>query len=246
VSSTIANITASALTKVALVAGASGLVGRHLIDALLRAPEYSRVIALSRRALAVEHGKVVNRIINFAEIEKTLTGMQADEAFCALGTTLKAAGSKTAFRAVDYDCVLAFARAAVSVGAKRLVLISSIGANRASKNLYLSVKGETEDALRSMNFAAVDILQPGLLLGWRSESRPLELAAQIAMPIVNLFLLGKLTRLRGISAETVGRAMVGAARSGRKSLTRYTYDDIVRLAQNDKPAYKPVEPRPAS
>jgi uncharacterized protein YbjT (DUF2867 family) len=233
------------LTKVALVAGASGLVGGHLIQALLRAPEYSRVIALSRRPLAVEHGKVANRIINFADIEKTLTGTQADEAFCALGTTLKAAGSEAAFRKVDYDCVLAFARAAARAGATRFVMVSSVGANRASSHFYLRVKGEIEEALQGMKAPALDILQPGLLLGLRPQLRPLELAAQIGMSVANLFLWGASMRLRGISAETVGQAMLGAARSGRKSVNRYTYDEIQRLAALNKPAYKPVEAKPA-
>jgi hypothetical protein len=100
--------------------------------------------------------------------------------------------------------------------------------------------------LRAMSFAGVDILQPGLLLGSRAEVRPLEFAAQIVMPLANLFLQGSATRLRGIAADTVARAMIGAARSGRKSVNRYTYDDIVRLAAHDKPAYKPVEPAPAA
>lgn len=232
-------------TKIALVAGASGLVGGRLIEALLRAPEYSRVIALSRRPLAVEHGKVANRIINFATLEKSLAGMVADEAFCALGTTMRAAGSAAAFREVDFGCVVAFAKAAARLGARRLVLLSSVGANSASKNVYLRVKGETEDALRTTSFAAVDIIQPGLLLGSRAQVRPLEFAGQIVMPLVNLFLHGEAVRFRGIAADTVARAMIGAARSGRKSVNRYTYDGIVRLAANDKPAYKPIEPRPA-
>ena len=233
------------LTKVALVAGASGLVGGHLIQALIRAPEYSRVIALSRRPLAVEHGKVANRIINFADIEKTLAGMQADEAFCALGTTLKAAGSEAAFRKVDYDCVLAFARAAARAGCTRFVMVSSVGANRASKNFYLRVKGEIEEALQGMKAPALDIVQPGLLLGLRTHLRPLELAAQIGMPIANLFLWGEALKFRGISAETVGHAMLGAARSGRKSVNRYNYEEIVRLAALNKPSYRPVAAKPA-
>lgn len=235
----------STQTKIALVAGASGLVGGRLIEALLSAPEYSRVIALSRRPLAVEHGKVANRIIKFDTLEKSLAGTVADEAFCALGTTMRAAGSEAAFREVDYGCVIAFAKAAARLGAKRFVLISSVGANSAAKNVYLRVKGEIEDALRATSFTGVDILQPGLLMGFRAEVRPLEFAGQILMPIANLFLQGNAKRFRGIAADTVARAMIGAARSGRKSVNRYTYDDIVRLAANDKPAYKPIEPRPA-
>ena len=236
----------AAPTKVALVAGASGLVGGHLVQALLRAPEYSRVFALSRRPLAVEHAKVANRIVNFADLEKSLAGLKADDAFCALGTTLKAAGSEAEFRKVDYDCVLMFARAAARAGAQRLVVVSSVGASRTSKNFYLRVKGEVEEALGALKFPATDILQPGLLLGFRAQIRPLELAAQIGMPIANLFLWGDAKKYRGISAEAVGRAMLGAARAGRKSFNRYTHDELMRLAVWDKPAYKPIEAKAPS
>ncbi|MGH8262391.1 MAG: NAD(P)H-binding protein [Steroidobacterales bacterium] len=232
-------------SKIALVAGGGGLVGGHLIQALLRAPEYSRVIALSRRPLPIEHGKVANRIINFVTLEKTLAGTKADDAFCALGTTIRKAGSEDEFRLVDYDYVLSFARAAAQAGARRLVVVSSVGANRNSKNLYLRVKGEIEDQLRSLNLPATDILQPGLLFGMRPEIRPLEIAGQAAMTIGNLLLHGEAAKYRAISAETVGRAMLGAARTGRKSFTRYTHVDLQRLAKWEKPAYKPLEPKPA-
>lgn len=235
----------TAQTKIALVAGGGGLVGGHLIQALLRAPEYSRVIALSRRALAVEHGKVANRIINFATLEKSLAGVKADEAFCALGTTIRKAGSEAEFRKVDHDYVLSFARAAAQAGVQRLVVVSAVGANSESKNFYLSVKGEVEDELRTLNVPAVDVLQPGLLFGMRPEIRPLELAAQAGMAIGNLFLHGDAAKYRAISAEAVGQAMLGAARTGRKSVTRYTHVEMQRLAKLDKPAYKPIEAKPA-
>ena len=232
-------------TKIAFVAGGGGLVGGHLIQALLRAPEYSRVIALSRRPLAVEHGKVANRIINFATLEKSLAGVKADDAFCALGTTIRKAGSEAEFRKVDYDCVLSFARAAARAGAQRLVVVTSVGANRNSKNFYLRVKGEIEEQLRTLNLPATDILQPGLLFGMRPEIRPLEVAAQAAMAIGNLLLYGEAAKYRAISAEAVGHAMLGAARAGRKSVTRYTHVELQRLAKWEKPAYKALEAKPA-
>src|SRR4029077_1833999 len=100
-----------------------------------------------------------------------------DVALCCLGTTIRQAGSEHAFRAVDVDCVLAFARAAKAAGARRFVVISSVGADTSARNFYLRTKGEMEEQLIAAGFESLDILQPSLLLGWRAEMRPLELAA---------------------------------------------------------------------
>ncbi len=150
---------------VALVAGAGGLVGAQLVHALVYGGEYRRVVALSRRPLPIESPRLVNRILRFENIESELRGVVCDDAYCCLGTTRRAAGSPQAFRAVDHDLVLRFARFAQSAGAKTLVVVSSAGAAPESRNFYLRVKGETELALEALRFRSLHLMQPSLLLG---------------------------------------------------------------------------------
>jgi uncharacterized protein YbjT (DUF2867 family) len=218
-------------TRVALVAGGSGMVGSRLLPLLLAAPEYARVYALSRRPLPLEHARFANRVVRFdAPLSPQLKGLSCQDAFCCLGTTRRAAGSESAFRAVDHDLVLAFARQAAAAGAERFVVVSAVGANAQSKNFYLSVKGETERDLMRLSFRALDILQPSLLLGMRREVRALELSAQLALGAIGPLLRGSLARWRPVAADRVAEAMRGAARAGRLGVTRYTYEDILRLA----------------
>jgi uncharacterized protein YbjT (DUF2867 family) len=233
--------------RVALLAGASGLLGGYVLDALLDAPDFGRVYALSRRPLGREHPRLANRIVQFDKLETQLKGLTCHVAFCCLGTTLKRAGSEKAFRQVDFDYVLAFARAARVAQAQRFVVVSSAGANAQSKQFYLRVKGEMEQALEGLQFTSLDILQPSLLLALRRELRPLELAATVVMPLVNPFLGGSRQYLRAISARTVAAAALGAARSGRRGVYRYTYQGLQTLATS-KPVrtVTPVNPKAQS
>src|SRR5581483_4920783 len=189
--------------RVALLAGASGLVGGYVLDALLDAPDFGRVYAVTRRPLGREHSRIANRIVQFDKLETQLKGVTAHVAFCCLGTTMKRAGSEQAFRQVDFDYVLSFARAARVAQAQRFVVVSSAGANPQSKNFYLRVKGEMEQALESLQFPSLDILEPSLLLGWRPEIRPAELAATVFMPLLNPLLGGSKQMYRAIPARTV-------------------------------------------
>ena len=218
--------------KVALLAGASGFVGGYVLDSLLDAPDFARVFAISRRPLGREHPRLANRIVQFEKLETQLKGSKCHVAFCCLGTTMKQAGSEKAFRQVDHDLVLSFARAAKATGAQRFIVVTSAGADPRSKNFYLRVKGEVEQGLEGMGFPSLDILQPGPLLGWRrGELRPLELLASAFMPLANPFLGGARIGLRGIPARTVAAAVLGAARSGRRGVYRYNWPALLQLAE---------------
>jgi uncharacterized protein YbjT (DUF2867 family) len=223
--------------RIALVAGGSGLVGRELLPLLLRATEYARVHALSRRPLPLEHARLANRIVRFdAPLELQLKGLRCHDAFCCLGTTMRAAGSERGFRAVDYDLILSYARVALALGAERFVVVSSVDANANSRNRYLRVKGETEHALERLRFRALDILQPSLLLGLRREHRPLELVAQALMLLLGPLLAGPWARYRPIEARVLAASMIGAARAGRLGVQRYTYLELRRLAASQADA----------
>jgi uncharacterized protein YbjT (DUF2867 family) len=216
--------------RIAWIIGASGLVGSQLLPVLLNSGAYERVVALSRRPLRLDHPRLANRILRFENLEKELASLACTDAYCCLGSTLKLAGSREAFRAVDCDLILRFARYARANGAISLAMVSSIGADIGAKNFYLQVKGETEIALQTLRFPALHIFQPSLLLGARRELRAAEGLARLVAPLVNPLLLGKLQRYRAISARQVAAAMAGAVLSGRRGTHRYTYAEISKLA----------------
>ena len=236
--------------RIAWLAGATGLVGGYLLQDLLDSPDYARVYAVTRRPLGREHPRLANRIVQFDRLETQLKGTACTEAYCCLGTTIADAGSQEAFRRVDLEYVLAFARAARASQAQRFVVVSSVGADPASKNFYLRVKGEMEEAVGAVGFPALDILQPALLLGWRRQMRPIELAARLVMPLVNPFLVGSREPWRGIPARVVASAMIAAARANRRGTHRYTHAALKAMGAprpvRSAPTAEPKRDAPAS
>jgi uncharacterized protein YbjT (DUF2867 family) len=214
---------------IALVAGASGMVGTELVRVLAASGEYRRVVALSRRPLSIEAPRLANRILKFENLESDLRGVTCDEAYCCLGSTIRQARTQAAFRAVDHDLILRFARFAQVAGAKTLVVISSAGASADSRNFYLRVKGETELALEALRFRSLHLMQPGLILGSRKQWRITEMAGRVVMPLVNPLLLGRHEQWRAIPARTLAAAMRGAARTGRLGVSRHTWRSIRAL-----------------
>lgn len=237
--------------KVALIAGASGLTGRHLLGLLLEAQEYTRVYAVTRRPLVQEHPRLANRIARFEGLEQELKGVACHTAFCCLGShgshgshgwrgTGAADGAR---RTVEVGYVLAFARAAKAAQAERFVLLSCASATAASAatgpgsaesaagRAPLSVKAEAERALEALGFASLDILQPGPLIGIRREMSWSELLRSLAAILATPAMFGERALHRAISARTVAAAMLGAARSGRRGIYRYTYFAIRKLAR---------------
>ena len=138
--------------KIVLLAGATGMVGKLALDALLEAPDIGRVFAITRRPLGREHPRLANRIVQFDTIATQLKGLTCHVAVCCLGTTIRQAGSQEEFRRVDTGYALAFARTAKAAQAQRLIVVSSAGASAGSKNFYLRTKGEMEDALAAVGF----------------------------------------------------------------------------------------------
>jgi len=192
--------------RTALLAGATGLVGQALLRELLADPGYERVVAVGRQAPDVSHAKLLSVPTDFIDFDGIPAGL--DDAFCCLGTTIRAAGSQAAFRRVDHDFVVAFARAARAHGATRLALVSSLGADPRARVFYSRTKGEAEDAVAGLGFKTVHILRPSLLLGERAERRPAERLAMALSGVVTPLLRGPLRRYRPLRGEAVARAMV--------------------------------------
>lgn len=208
--------------KHVLLAGATGLTGEHLLDRILSVPAVSRVIAPSRRALT-EHPHLVNPVGELAQLLPTLSG-KLDTAFCCLGTTIRAAGSQEAFRAVDYDLVLAVAERAREMGARHFLVISALGADAQSRVFYNRVKGEMEQALQAQGWPQLTISRPSLLDGARREFRLGEL---LAAPLMRL-IPGK---LRSIEATVLARALWRLALEEGKGVRIVESDELRQLGR---------------
>ncbi|WP_223453608.1 MULTISPECIES: oxidoreductase [unclassified Pseudomonas] len=205
-----------------LLAGATGLTGEHLLDRLLNEPTISRVLAPSRRPLA-KHPHLENPVGDPAAFLPQLNG-RVDIAYCCLGTTIKQAGSEQAFRAVDLDMVVAFAKRAREMGARHLIVISALGADRRSSIFYNRVKGEMEHALRAQDWPQLTICRPSLLLGDRVEPR---LGEKVAGPLSRL-IPGK---YHGIEACQLARAMWRLALEEQDGVRVVESDELRKLGK---------------
>ena len=150
--------------RTVILAGATGLVGQHILQGLLADTTVSAVHSLGRRAPATQHPKLTAHVVDFAALPPL---PPADELYLGLGTTIKVAGSQVAFRALDYDANLNVAKAALAAGVKKVGLVSAMGADAHSRIFYNRVKGELEDALTQLPFEGLVIARPSLLVGDR-------------------------------------------------------------------------------
>ena len=218
--------------RTALIAGATGLVGTYCLRLLIASPDYSRITAVVRRRMPVNHPKFVQQVVDFERISE-LALSSCDDVFCALGTTIKKAGSQAAFRRVDVDYPRMIAESGLRSGAQRFILVSSVGADPSSRSFYLRTKGELEQAVAAMPFQAVHILRPSLLLGTRPESRLGEGIAQKLMPLVSPLLRGRYSKYRPIAAAKVASAMVYVAGLSAAGVHVYEYPEIRALLEPD-------------
>lgn len=215
----------------ALLGGATGAVGARLLERLLAHDDGPRVLAVGRRPPPRKHARLEWVQAELEHFVDALSGRSFDQAYCCLGTTMKRAGSKDAFRAVDLDGVAAFAHAARAGGAGFFALVSAAGADPRSRNFYLRTKGEAETAVEAMGFASLAIMQPGLLRGERAEFRAGERLGQAAAPLLDRVLLGTLARYRSVAIDTVAAALEVAARRRAPGVHRYDSPAIEALAR---------------
>jgi len=192
-------------SRSALLVGATGLVGSFLLQRLLASERTARVIVWARRDIGKPHPKLKVEIVDFERLEQRR--VEAEDVFCCLGTTIKQAGSQAAFRRVDHDYPVALARAAARDGAKRLLVISALGANPHATVFYNRVKGEMEEAVRAAGVPKTVFFRPSLLSGPRVEER---LGEKVGLVVGSILgpLLGK---YRPIHADIVAAAMLKVA-----------------------------------
>jgi uncharacterized protein YbjT (DUF2867 family) len=211
------------VSRTALVAGATGLVGSHVLELLLADDAWSHVVTVGRRATAQQHGKLEQRVLDLGALE-TNNLQHVDDVFCCLGTTIKQAGSQQAFRLIDHAFVVGLARAGLRAGATQFLLVSAIGADPESRVFYSRVKGETEAAIRQLPYRAIQIFRPSLLLGERAEFRLGERIAMLGAPVLAALLFGRLRRYRPIQAATVARAMLTIAHQAPRGPNVFEHD----------------------
>lgn len=198
--------------KTALVVGATGLIGGHLLELLKEDTYYEKVIVISRKPIGIT-GKCENRVVNFDALEDAFQQIKVDDVFCCLGTTMKVAGSKDAFIKVDYTYPLSVAKLSKQNGAKKYLLVSALGANKNSSIFYNTVKGEVEQAIENVGFDAYHIFRPSLLLGDRKEARTGEDAAKIFFKLFGFLVPAK---WKGIEGRKVAKAMLHYAKGNKQ------------------------------
>ena len=215
------------------IAGSTGLVGRDILKFLNDENQVLKITTITRRKIESQLSKEINLNTTFDNL--TDLNITADVFICALGTTIKIAKTKAAFRKVDFDYVVHFAKLAESVNAKKLIIVSALGANADSKVYYNKIKGEMEDCISNLKIPTIEFFQPSLLLGDRSESRPLEFFAKSISPLSNLILAGPLKKYRTISSCDVARAIAFQALKFEKSgVAKFESDQIQKIADQLK------------
>lgn len=218
-------------TKTALVFGASGLIGSHVLDFLLDHPAYESVIAFYRSPSSMEHPKLIKAIVNFEKMDDWKEMISGDDLFICLGTTMNKTGSKKAFYHVEYDYINDITQIAENNGVKQVLLVSAMGADTKSFFFYNQVKGLIEESVKIKKFWSIHFFRPSVLLGNREEVRPMEALAAgagLALKVIGPKLFSKITPIEG---ETVARCMVRAAQEMRAGVFYYPSNLIAKLGK---------------
>jgi uncharacterized protein YbjT (DUF2867 family) len=193
----------------AIILGATGLVGRFILEIALEREEITEVVVFSRRSTGLNHQKLQEVIVDFKQIDSWKDQIQGDILFSALGTTLKTAGSQAKQFEIDHDFQLFAAMAAAANGVKTYILISSLNANKESKFFYLRMKGELEDKIKNLSFSSTAILRPGPLFGKREKPRLNEVIFNKFLRILPSSFVS--SSIHPVSAEKVARMSVKLA-----------------------------------
>ncbi|WP_212002703.1 NAD(P)H-binding protein [Chitinophaga sp. HK235] len=216
--------------KTAIVIGATGLTGTHLVSALLQDNSFSKVKVLVRKPWVHQRPGLESVIVDFEDEDSLAEAMQGgDMFFSCIGTTIRKAGTQENFRAVDFGITVRCARIAQSKGVPEFLMISSIGANPRSANFYLRTKGQTEEAVLGMGFYGTYIFRPSFLIGQRSEFRFGEWLGKYLIQLFYFLLQGRWKKYRGIKAATVASAMVRVAKQADPGIHIFESDAIQNL-----------------
>ncbi len=214
-----------------LILGSTGAIGKQLLFQAIKNDKIKHIIAFNRQKTNIEHHKLQNVTVDYRKLmDKSHLFAEIDTVFCCLGTTMRQAGSKKAFRAVDYDLVVDAAIVAKQAGVRHFAVVSAAGANAQSAVFYNQTKGELEDKLKTMGFEYLSIFRPSLLLGQRSEVRLGEMVAQQIVPLFSWLMFGSLKKYRPIHITNVAKAMLVNALKNEKGIDTFESDQIQALS----------------
>ena len=219
-------INPSGIMKIALVTGATGLIGSQLVQLLLEDSYYGKVIAVTRKPLDFQHSKLENLALDFDKLTEHFNSLKADDVFCCLGTTIKSAKTKEAFRKVDFEYSVELARLTKSQGASQFLLVSALGADKNSNVFYNKVKGEVEEAIQKISFSSVHVFRPSLLLGPRTEHRTGEDAAKLFFKFLGFLLPAKYKAVQSIK---VARAMLHFSKTNNTGFHIIESDELQKF-----------------
>ena len=220
------------MAKTAIIIGATGLVGSHLVKELLSDDVFETVKVFGRRSVGYQHPKLQEFICDFEQLDKTKENITGDILFSSLGTTLKQAGSKAQQYKVDFTYQYEFACLAAQNGIKQYMLVSSASANARSKMFYLRIKGELEQKVQALTFSSIQIIQPSGLVGQREHRRRLEeVGNTILSGLVKI--IPPLRKYRSIEGSTVARAMHNNAKKEFPNrITTIGLDELFSYAES--------------
>jgi uncharacterized protein YbjT (DUF2867 family) len=217
--------------KTALIAGATGLIGNELLNFLLNANEYEKVVAIVRRPLSEKHPKLEEKIVDFDKLEDYIDVFSVDDVFVCLGTTIKKAKTKEAMWKIDVDYPISIARLASSQGARKFLLVSSMNADPDSPIFYSKMKGKLEEEIKQFTFETTTIFRPSLLLGNRDEFRFGERLSAAIFTVVPFLFAGPLKKYKAIEGKTVAKAMYRVAQENKNGVTIYPSEQIAEIGR---------------
>ncbi len=219
--------------KTATIIGSTGMIGSLLLKLLLEDDYYDIVRILVRKPITITHKKLDVKLVNFDDFEWLKLSLEGTDAvFSCIGTTQKnVKGDKELYWKIDHDIPVKVCKIAKETGCKKFILVSSVGANSSSKNFYLNLKGKSEEDIIATGMEQIHIMQPSMLLGKRNESRPLEFFAQKTMRPISKIMIGSMEKYRAIEGINLAKAMVMASKKTAEGTFRYTYKEMMELAQ---------------
>ncbi len=209
--------------KTALLLGASGLTGQHLLELLLDDPLYAQITIYARKPVHISHPKLVQQIVDFEQLDSAI---DATDVFCCLGTTIKKAGSQDAFKQVDLIYPQKIAALQLAAGSQKFLVISAVGADDKSSIFYSRTKGQLEKALTLLRYPCLCIFRPSFIMGNRAERRIGEKIGIFIAKLMSPLLIGPLKKYQPVSARALARFMQDAAHHNVNGTYVFSSDEI--------------------